>query len=105
MRKTIAVLMAISGLLILIVACTTTTQSETKPLPRGTKVSIRSGEKINVCAPITLPPGYVVVYVSTNPACGSATENVWTIENLNGMAAQATVACCSKLSPTPDGWQ
>lgn len=104
MRKTIAGLLVISGLLVLIVACATTRESEIRPLPRGTKVSIRSGEKITVCAPITLPDGYVVVYVLTNPMCGTAKENAWTIENLNGMPAESRVSCCSKLSPTPNGW-
>jgi uncharacterized protein YbdZ (MbtH family) len=61
------------------------------------------GDTAWVCA-YQVPPGWVVIDMRTNYGqCGGGMNNVWEIENLNGMPINSIVSCCSGTT-LPSGW-
>lgn len=57
-----------------------------------------------ICAGGNIPTGWIVIHFVTNfGACGGTTNDEWTLEQISGMGAGATVNGCSGFTP-PDGW-
>jgi uncharacterized protein YbdZ (MbtH family) len=89
-------------LVVLLLSGCSTSKSPT--LSSATSLTNRpAGETAWVCA-YQVPTGWVILDMITNYSmCGGGMHNVWQIENLNGMAVNSEVTCCTD-SVNPAGW-
>jgi hypothetical protein len=59
----------------------------------------------NICSGATVPTGWVIVDILTNPSCGGFTDDVQTIEDISTITTPgATVNACAEGIPIPTNW-